>query len=133
MSNLSQRLAQPEEAGVFELPADKADALRAAADTAGLRCYSISLLGAGDPESVLQRFATVLDFPDWFSEDWDSLNECLTDLSWDTAPGYVLLVQHCEDFQGESGDDFDTLIQVLSGASASWSGLGVPFWGFVLR
>lgn len=133
MSSLSERLARPDEAGVFELPVGKSEALRAAADTAGLRCYSISLLGAGNTESVLQRFAAVMDFPDWFSEDWDSLNECLTDLSWATAPGYVILVQDCDDFQGESGDDFDSLIQVLSGASASWSGLGVPFWAFILR
>ncbi len=36
-------------------------------------------------------------------------------------------------FAAAAPDDFDTLIEILSQASASWGQLGVPFWAFVLE
>jgi hypothetical protein len=32
-----------------------------------------------------------LAFPAWFGHNWDALADCLTDLSWLPAAGYVLI------------------------------------------
>jgi hypothetical protein len=133
MGTLAERLGQPDEAGVFELPAARADTLQGAASANGFPCFRISLADADDSAAVMERFAVAMQFPSWFSPDWDSLAECLTDLSWAPAPGYVLLLEDSRDYQAAADEDFDTLIERLSHASASWSGLGVPFWAFILR
>jgi RNAse (barnase) inhibitor barstar len=133
MSNaLTQRLAQPDEAGVFELPGSQGAKIIAAAAANGFRCYRVNLAGAEEQEQVLQRFADALHFPGWFGHNQDALADCLTDMSWAEASGYVLLVENSADYRAAAPEDFDALIAILSDASASWSGLGVPFWGFVL-
>jgi hypothetical protein len=45
------------------------------------------------PESageLRHAIAEALDFPDWYGGTWDALLDCLTDLSWRPAPGYVI-------------------------------------------
>jgi len=39
----------------------------------------------------LDRCAQALAFPAWFGRNWDALADCLTDLSWLTGLGHVVL------------------------------------------
>jgi RNAse (barnase) inhibitor barstar len=132
-TKLTATLAEPAEAGVFHLPITKAADIAAAARANGFRAVRVDLADCDDKEAVLATLGTALEFPDWFGQNWDALADCLTDLSWCQAPGYVLVFSGSSNFAAVAPDDFDTLIEILSQASASWSELQVPFWAFVLE
>lgn len=132
-TKLATTLAEPAEAGVFHLPLTKAADIAGAARANGFRTVRIDLADCDDKEAVLAAIGTALGFPDWFGQNWDALTDCLTDLSWSQAPGYVLVFSGTGNFAAVAPDDFDTLIEILSQASASWAELQVPFWAFILE
>ena len=41
---------------------------------------------------LLDEFSRVFSFPDYFGHNWDALEECLADLDWVPAKGYLVLV-----------------------------------------
>ena len=129
---LAETLPQADRAGVFSLPAGDIPALVDVATARKFAVYRVSLAGCSETSEVLARFQEELEFPDWFGGNWDALNDCLTDFSWRKAVGYLLVVEKPGEFRAAGDDDFDTLISILSDASASWSGLGVPFWAFLV-
>jgi hypothetical protein len=129
---LAETLPQADRAGVFSLPAGDIPAIVEAATVHEFAVFRVNLVGCADKSDVLARFRDVFGFPDWFGGNWDALNDCLTDLSWRQAAGYLVVVEEPGDFRANGDDNFDTLISVLSDASASWSGLGVPFWAFLV-
>jgi hypothetical protein len=42
-------------------------------------------------DRVFDAFAHRLEFPGWFGHSWDTLGNCLVDLSWLPARGHVVL------------------------------------------
>ena len=43
--------------------------------------------------SLFDEMAAAFQFPDYFGENWAALDECLADLSWLPAAGYVVLIR----------------------------------------
>jgi RNAse (barnase) inhibitor barstar len=129
---LADTLPQADRAGVFSLPAGDIATLVEVATERKFAVFRVNLAGCAETSEVLDRFQAELKFPDWFGGNWDALNDCLTDFSWREAVGYLLVIEKPGDFREAGDDDFDTLISILSEASASWSGLGVPFWAFLV-
>jgi RNAse (barnase) inhibitor barstar len=84
---------------------------------------------------LLTEFAQVLEFPDYFGHNWDALEECLMDLEWLPAKGYVLCVTEAEHVLAGDDEEYETLLEVLSDAGEAWAGVrtgdrgssGVPF------
>ena len=60
-----------------------------------------------------------------------SLADSLRDLSWLPGNGYALLFEDAGPLREHARADFDTLLDVLQEASASWAEDGVPFWAFL--
>jgi hypothetical protein len=53
----------------------------------------LDLTGVGDRQAFMDRCTADLQLPGWFARTWDSLADCLTDLSWWPAePGGRRLV-----------------------------------------
>jgi hypothetical protein len=76
----------------------------------------------GDKATLMKNVAAALRFPDWFGGNWDALEDCLSDLSWLPADGYVLVFE-----DGQPGDDLGVLIDVLRSSAEWWTGRGKPF------
>jgi hypothetical protein len=71
--------------------------------------------------------ARALDFPGWFGVNWDAFEDCMTDLEWIPAPGYVVLLENMERFAQRASRDFDTALEILEAAAEFWSRKAVPF------
>jgi RNAse (barnase) inhibitor barstar len=69
---------------------------------------------------LFAEFARVLDFPDYFGHNWDALEECLADLEWLPAKGYILLLTDAEQILPDDEEDFATFLEILSDAGEAW-------------
>jgi RNAse (barnase) inhibitor barstar len=117
--------------GVYHTPPKGMPGLLAAADKSGFAIIRIDLSAVRDKRTLFERLATALKFPDWFGRNWDALADCLGDLSWMPADGYLILLEHCDGFRAGHGGDFTTALQVFAAASEAWRGERVPFWVLV--
>ena len=120
MAKLLQRLQDPKRSGVYR--AGRVDEIAEAVSGSSLGLVRIVINGK---PALLRAIAKALEFPDWFGENWDALEDCLTDLSWCEADGHVLL------FEGIGAlalDERGTLIEVLASAAQFWAGQGKPFF-----
>ncbi len=130
MNSLLSLLPDVERAGVYhtEVPADE---IIAAAKAAGLHTFKVDVRKARGKNEFLDRFATILHFPDYFGRNWDALADCLSDLAWLDGAGWVLILIRCDLFARNDEDSFNTAVEVLNAAAASWRERKKPFWVFV--
>ena len=126
MGKLVERLKDAARSGVYRVGSDAA--LIEAAREGGLRLERIALAAVDDKPGLLQTLAQRLAFPDWFGGNWDALEDCLTDLSWRKAPGYVLLFDGQARLRQAQADDFGVLLDVLRAAAEFWRERKLPFF-----
>ena len=123
MSKLQQRLKDSSRSGVYRTRSDEVvlEVVRAS----GLRLADVPLAGVTDKDELLRRIAKALEFPQWFGGNWDALEDCLSDLSWRRADGWVVLLR---EFDSVQGDDLGVLVDVLAGVAEFWAGRGKLFF-----
>lgn len=124
-------LADPGKAGVYHLPQIDKSQLMAAAKAGGLAAFRVDLTNAGDKEQMLTAVAKALSFPDWFGHNFDALADCLADMSWTPADGYLVLLEHCDGIHGKAEEAFVGALQIFDQAANDWREEGVPFWCLV--
>jgi RNAse (barnase) inhibitor barstar len=103
---VSEVLEQPERNGIYRL--SQADfGFKPVLDGRELRSKKALLAGV----------ARALDFPDYFGENWDALEECLSDMSW--RGGQIsLLIEHADAIPDAL---FATLREVFGEMAAQWA------------
>ncbi len=129
--NYASLLTQVEHAGVFHMPLDGEKALIAAAEQNGYFVFRVDLVKAHDKDDMLRAIGTAMAFPEWFGYNWDALLDCLADLGWRPAEGYVVILEHCDGIHGHAEADFVQTLQVFENAASEWREQGVAFWCFV--
>jgi hypothetical protein len=115
---LIQRLQDPSRSGVYRV--SRAEEVEDALKGSNLSLVRVPF---ADKAQLLKNIASALGFPDWFGHNWDALEDCLTDLSWRDAPGYVLLIE-----SARPGDDLGVLLDILRSSAEFWAGRGRPFF-----
>ena len=118
MGKLLERLQDAARSGVYRAGNDVA-VLEA---TRGSQLDVVPIELSGDVFGVL---AKSLGFPEWFGRNWDALEDCLSDLSWRQAGGYVLLFRN---FEALDQDQLGILIDVLASSAEFWAGRGQAFF-----
>ncbi|MBI3357322.1 MAG: barstar family protein, partial [Nitrospirae bacterium] len=73
------------------------------------------------PMGVFEEFARALEFPDYFGHNWDALEECLADLGWLPAKGYVVLITEAQSVIPTDDEGYETLLEILNDAGEAWS------------
>jgi RNAse (barnase) inhibitor barstar len=72
--------------------------------------------------ALFDELAAAFQFPSYFGENWNALNDCLTDLAWLPGDVYVLLIERAGDLlASESPQEFQTCSEVLANVSKEWS------------
>jgi hypothetical protein len=117
MGKLLERMQDASRSGVYRARSDTAvlDALQ----EGGLPAAKVSLKGAASKQDLLERIARALKLPDWFGNNWDALEDCLTEVD-----GYLLFY----DFQEVPADDRGVLIDVLASSAEFRAQQGEPFF-----
>jgi len=88
--------------------------------------------GVEDKDRFFQEAATVLNFPEYFGHNWDAFEECLTDMSWLPAPGYLILCEDLESFRQQARDDYQTFLAISRDAASFWKDSGKAFFVVLL-
>jgi len=70
---------------------------------------------------LLGELARVLEYPSAAPPNWDALEECLADLEWLPASGYVIGVSHAEELLSESPGDYETFLSIVDDVGKEWS------------
>jgi RNAse (barnase) inhibitor barstar len=122
-------LTQPKQAGIYHLPHHGQTGLTKAAKALGFACFKVDFEESEHMGAILTALGQALHFPDWYGANFDALNDCLTDLSWREAPGYMLVIQGADAVHA-TANSFNALNEVLTNANEEWRGRDVPFWIF---
>ncbi len=94
-------------------------------------CTRVDLSGCTEKSELLARVAKALGFPAWFGHNWDALADCVTDLGWRPAVGYVLILENAAELQQSQPEVFDTALAIFADAAAAWKARGATFRTFV--
>ena len=64
-----------------------------------------------DEAGLFNSLAEAFLFPSYFGRNWDAVDECLRDLEWMPAAGYVLVVNHAAELWRDTPQVAGALIE----------------------
>ncbi|MBX9849815.1 MAG: barstar family protein [Rhodocyclaceae bacterium] len=131
MNDYTTILANPELAGVFEIPEEGIDAIIAAAEANQHVVYRVDLRAVRSRDQMLQTVGEGLELPTWFGSNFDALMDCLCDFSWVPASGYTIIMENCHNIHSIAYPDFNMMIDLFAEAANAWREQDKPFWCFV--
>jgi RNAse (barnase) inhibitor barstar len=107
------------------------DSIKKAAIACKLNLMHVDLKKVTDKTSLLKKIAHELDFPDYFGMNWDALSDCLTDMSWKPAAGYVLLFSNIQSFRRSAPKDMEIIREIFDSSTQYWKQKKIPFFVLV--
>lgn len=78
---------------------------------------------ASDAE-LFDALSSAFAFPGYFGRNWNAVADCLGDLEWIEASGYVLVI---DDVGDRLTEPFARLLQIWPSAAQEWSAESKPF------
>jgi hypothetical protein len=86
---------------------------------------------AGTRAGFFQEIARDLRFPNYFGRNWDAVYDCLTDLNWLPAAGYVVVLDGFDHLAMNEPGQWDIGLKVLREACAFWRPLPRPMYALL--
>lgn len=96
------------------------ESLRDEAAHRGYCFAAVDLANIQSREDLMERLARTLDFPNYFGKNWDAFLDMVTDLSWNPAPGYVVLLRNAEALLQLPSDHLSIFVRLCSAAVERW-------------
>jgi RNAse (barnase) inhibitor barstar len=124
-------LADVAKAGVYHMPHTDKGPVVAAAKANGFAAFRIDLAKVGDKNQLLTMIGETMGLPEWYGRNFDALADCLGDMAWQPAEGYLVMLEHCDGIHGKAEADFATTLQVFEQAASDWREQGIAFWCLV--
>ncbi len=85
-----------------------------------LQTHELAGRSCATKEGLLKAAAKAFDFPDYFDPNWDAFEECLCDLEWRPAEGYLLVFNQAHLVLSRAPEDWETLISILRSVGKHW-------------
>ena len=115
--------------GVYTVNPDRnIGIVKKAAIENGLEYFHIDLKKVDDKAGLLKKVAHALGFPKYFGMNWDALGDCITDMSWKPAAGYVLLFSNFKLFAANNPEDMKIIWNIFDSSVDYWKQKEVPFY-----
>jgi len=70
-----------------------------------------------DKQAFLAAIGRVFNFPEYYGENWDALEECLSDMSWHTGP-IALLIDHADAIPASV---MSTFLDIFTSTAEYWT------------
>lgn len=115
-------------AGLVTLALERCAALQHTAAELDFQTWSLSLRDTTDEAALMQGLGEHLSLPAWFGHNRDALADCLQDLSWCEAPGYLLLLSDFAGFATRQPEAAQALLDILADTASIWADDAIPFW-----
>ncbi|MEQ1838498.1 MAG: barstar family protein, partial [Candidatus Nitrotoga sp.] len=112
MNPLSLRLKNINEAGVHQLNCT-VDELRASAAQAQFPLFEVDMAQLQSKGELLTELAQAIHAPDWFGGNWDAMADALSDISWQPAAGYILVLHNSGEQQSLPVTDYSIMQEIL--------------------
>lgn len=128
MKSWHQLFTRPENSGVYSAGRKSLPAIRKAATNAGLTVFRIDAVAVTGKQEFLDAANKALRFPDYFGSNWDAFEDCMTDLSWHKADGFVVLLEHWDRFADNAQAEMNVARNIFQDASQYWKEQGIPFF-----
>jgi RNAse (barnase) inhibitor barstar len=125
VNNAIATILEAGKGGVWFVPGLEARTAQSAAKKAGFTYFHIDGKSIERKEQFMNAVATALRLPKSFGLNWDALEECLTELEGD-GDGYLICFDHIDGLLNAHPDQFETLVEILRDAVASWKEDGTP-------
>lgn len=130
ISALQNLLTQAPRAGIYRLSDSIREPLPETCAALGFAHLQTDLGETRALAGALAALGKDLGFPDWYGANLDALHDCLTDLSWLDASGYVLTISGADALRAADPAAFATLNAVFASAIEEWRAQGVTLWVF---
>jgi RNAse (barnase) inhibitor barstar len=79
-------------------------------------------------EDFLTAVALALEFPGYYGRNWDAFEECIRDLEWLPARGYVLVLDEYERFAQRDPESWNIALAILKEAANTWASTETPMY-----
>lgn len=94
----------------------------------GFEVFAIDCSAISDKETFLRAAGDAMRFPDYYAANWDSFEECITDLAWTPARGYVLLLDQLDQFARQNPSQWEMAVDILRAAADHWKATDTPMY-----
>jgi hypothetical protein len=128
MDSWERLFATAANSGVYPRDGASAADIQKIARKSRLAFFHLNGKAVAGKRDFLRVAANAFRFPEYFGENWDAFEDCLTDLPQDKGSGYVLLVDGLHDFASASPAEFETARAIFRDAAEFWKDRGIRFF-----
>ena len=80
------------------------------------------------PYNCLLEAAEAMHFPDYFGNNWNAFEECIRDLEWIPAQGYIIFYSNFMKFAKKDPNQFKIALSIFQVAVDYWQGEKIPMY-----
>ena len=103
------------------------DVLKHDLSTEGFYIKEFDSSSVKSDRDLFSYIANAFEFPDYFGNNWDSMDECLADIDLSHSKGAVLILSNASCLWKEAAYTAGKLLSVWQGAAELWGNENKPF------